>query len=387
MSTNINISVGDNKLLAQASLQQNASRQAQLEKESNKRLQSKAEINRVNALAAQGKDANGKPLTNTLPKVTKPERELAANRFRKYPSLWYFTEAPNPTGAGRYNSNYATNNTRLLKNSALIPPATRRPTGEEEEPVQLYNFLAAEEAREFIFVPGSPNNDVFGQNIIQFPYIADNFINRIEWTNFNGDITDFDGTSSLEYINKPSRPEFTLEYDILIGEYPFGFIQTGGQIRLFNSVTDAAVSDSNLAIDLTIRDDLGFFQVYLDATSLFIGDNFRANETDDPYPDDTPEGPYLNFFSAGRVWRRYALTVTSSEVLLHVNGIYKRSLAFDPSILLGFEAVGWAVDGSLTSVTGEEGIAPSFSAVRFTQKALYGKESYTPCSLLERICS
>lgn len=80
MSTNINISVGDNKLLAQASLQQNASRQAQLEKEANKRLKSEAEINRVNALAAQGKDANGKPLTGTRIQLPQVDRRPAANR-------------------------------------------------------------------------------------------------------------------------------------------------------------------------------------------------------------------------------------------------------------------------------------------------------------------
>lgn len=81
MSTNINISVGDNKLLDQARLQQNASRQAQLEKEANKRLKSEAEINRVNALAAQGKDANGNPLSGTRFQVPELERRPAANRF------------------------------------------------------------------------------------------------------------------------------------------------------------------------------------------------------------------------------------------------------------------------------------------------------------------
>ena len=75
MSTNINISVGDSKLLDQARLQQNASRQAQLEKEANKRLSNEAEINRVNALAAQGKDANGNIITapGTGPKPLRDE--------------------------------------------------------------------------------------------------------------------------------------------------------------------------------------------------------------------------------------------------------------------------------------------------------------------------
>lgn len=65
MSTNINVIVGDSNLLDKARLQQSASRQRQLKKESNQRLSKEAEIERVNALAAQGKDANGNSLTGS----------------------------------------------------------------------------------------------------------------------------------------------------------------------------------------------------------------------------------------------------------------------------------------------------------------------------------
>ncbi len=80
MSTNINISVGDNNLLNQARLQQNASRQAQLEREANKRLEVEATDARTKAQAAAGKDANGNPLTGTRIQVPQVDRRPAANR-------------------------------------------------------------------------------------------------------------------------------------------------------------------------------------------------------------------------------------------------------------------------------------------------------------------
>lgn len=71
MSTNININVGDNKLLAQARLQQNASRQAQLEKEANQRLK---------AQATDAQTANLDPLTGTPYKTPQLKDRPAANR-------------------------------------------------------------------------------------------------------------------------------------------------------------------------------------------------------------------------------------------------------------------------------------------------------------------
>ena len=83
MSTNINISVGDNKLLEQARLQQAASRQVQLEREASQRLEAQASAERTKALATQGLDANGNPLTGASFQAPQVERRPAANRFGK----------------------------------------------------------------------------------------------------------------------------------------------------------------------------------------------------------------------------------------------------------------------------------------------------------------
>jgi hypothetical protein len=80
MSTEITVSVGGNPLLDKARDQQNASRQAQLEKEAAQRLATQAGKERSKALTAQGKDANGNPLTGSLSKTPYIERRPAANR-------------------------------------------------------------------------------------------------------------------------------------------------------------------------------------------------------------------------------------------------------------------------------------------------------------------
>lgn len=61
MSTNINITVGGNSLVDQAKAQQQAARQAQLEKENNAALEDEAAQQRAETLAAQGRDATGTP--------------------------------------------------------------------------------------------------------------------------------------------------------------------------------------------------------------------------------------------------------------------------------------------------------------------------------------
>lgn len=81
MSTNINIALGDEALLKRAKQQQNANRQAQLERDSTKSLSQQATASRTAALSAQGKDAAGNPVNGNLTKAPQLERRPAANRF------------------------------------------------------------------------------------------------------------------------------------------------------------------------------------------------------------------------------------------------------------------------------------------------------------------
>lgn len=80
MSTNINITVGNEALLERVQQQQSANRQAQLERESAKNLDEQATASRTASLAAQGKDAAGNPINGTLAKAPQIDRRPAANR-------------------------------------------------------------------------------------------------------------------------------------------------------------------------------------------------------------------------------------------------------------------------------------------------------------------
>lgn len=84
MSTNINISVGGNKLLDQARLQQNASRRSQLEKEADKRLEDKATKARTKALEGAGLAANGSSLIGPPSTNTELNNRPAASRSKRY---------------------------------------------------------------------------------------------------------------------------------------------------------------------------------------------------------------------------------------------------------------------------------------------------------------
>jgi hypothetical protein len=80
MSTNINITVGDNALLDAAKQQQAANRQAQLNREASTRLEAQATAARTAALATQGRDANANLIHGAL--FTQPliDRRPVANR-------------------------------------------------------------------------------------------------------------------------------------------------------------------------------------------------------------------------------------------------------------------------------------------------------------------
>jgi len=376
VTTKINITIESGGLTDKVKQQQQASRQAQLEKERQQRIETEGTNQRTAKLKAEGKAPDGSPLNGPKFKQPQIDRRPAANRNGVFPLVWYFQSAPNPTEQGRYDSNYAINQTYKLRGSALIP-ATEVVSGEL---VPVYNFLAAESQRSFTFVPGTPENSILGQNSIEFPIITDD-ANRVEWTNFNGQLTAFNGTSSLVRIRKPRNPAFTLEFDFLIGPSVSAVSsRVGAQVRLFSSATAAATSPADTFIDF----ELSGFSGRLTATrnvfepnEIYFEQLFWPNQTNELYPEPTEgDNPTIEFFWAGRVWRRYSLTITSNQVLLHVDGIYKQRLILDPAILSNFRGVGWIVDGNA------EDVMPSVSAVRFTERALYTTEAYTVESLL-----
>jgi hypothetical protein len=96
MSTNINITVGDNALLDRAQQQQAANRQAQLQKEATLRLEAEATAARTAALANQGRDANGNPIAGVPFSQPGIDRRPAAYRFAPI-ETWFVPLLERPT--------------------------------------------------------------------------------------------------------------------------------------------------------------------------------------------------------------------------------------------------------------------------------------------------
>lgn len=80
MSTNINITVGDDALLDRAKQQQTANRQAQLQKEATLRLEAEATAARTAALASQRRDADDNLITGAPFNQPQIDRRPTANR-------------------------------------------------------------------------------------------------------------------------------------------------------------------------------------------------------------------------------------------------------------------------------------------------------------------
>jgi hypothetical protein len=174
MSTNINITVGDNALLDRAKQQQVASRQTQLNRDASNRLEAQATAARTAALAAQGRDANGNPITGAP--FTQPiiDRRPAANRQGGYKVATAFLTYPSFTATGTL--------TELIiqtanKNQTVTVPLTRpnppvnprtRSARLELFDKPLYWYVANDADPNYIPLPISWTGEISGE-INNFP--------------------------------------------------------------------------------------------------------------------------------------------------------------------------------------------------------------------------
>lgn len=131
MSTQINVTVGSGGLPDKAKQQQQAARQAQLEKERQRRIEAEGAAQRTTRLAAEGRNAQGQSLTGTPNAAPRLQDEPAAYRSvtADVGTAWLFgtqTQYPSnlgPTGwIGRDQSNpfpYVQNFSSQVQNERL----------------------------------------------------------------------------------------------------------------------------------------------------------------------------------------------------------------------------------------------------------------------------
>lgn len=364
MSTNINISVGDNKLLAQASLQQNASRQAQLEKEANKRLQNEAEINRVNALAAQGKDANGNPVTGTLTQAPQLERRPAANRFGNTSALLYFLQPPTPIvvtpGYGAFGYGPV-----LFSASKQKGPTKNSATGYE------YNFFCSVPRQQGL--PGNIQNfqawkyiasgGPYGQSYILSPAFA------YDPEVYGGSQVAFYSETIPRKLLKPSN-RFTLEFDI----YP-----------------NFDVSDSAyfIILDCALRtaSDIFFMQYKVELSAPPLPANVDIFNV--YYYNNTGQTgeifPFLGRLPlTNNAWNRVAVTVNgnTNTLSLFVNGLLYANVepSFSVFPTTPQSVISTSFSGIAYSNSYPDRKTVGMSAVKMSYKILYS-ETYTPAQL------
>ena len=138
MSTNINITVGDNALLDAAKQQQVASRQAQLNREASARLQTQATAARTAAFAAQGRDANGNLLTGSQFTQPQIDRRPTANRSgaRTCFVVWYDNESARVFGPSSAVITLLSSRGAYQTTEHLGQTAYAQPPGAEGDPFE-----------------------------------------------------------------------------------------------------------------------------------------------------------------------------------------------------------------------------------------------------------
>ncbi len=377
MSTNINISVGDNKLLAQARLQQNASRQAQLEKEANKRLQSEAEINRVNALAAQGKDANGNPITGS--QVTQPqiERRPAANRFGGPPN---FLLVPHQDFIlNSISTNTIAAKTKGIKNNLFF----------EVEAGGVFVPSGGPGGASFLQAPQATVSDTFYSAYIEFPLcdntnvldVADSVAGRVK-------VLTSDGVVDATQLKKPVHKlkEYTVEA-YFKGDTSFPPIGTVlGRAEIEMSYADYVIYATLL---YNAFHDVGptsyLYSLYVQGydgfeVEIFFGSYWLAD----------PSGPNASMPSYGYIWPELlqpdawyhlALVKTETSQSIYFQGTLIASVLtdFSPLANLPDDAI-YTASAFLES--GGNGILQlGLSGFRFTPKVLYTGPFTPPASI------
>jgi hypothetical protein len=139
MSTNINITVGDSGLLDRARQQQDASRQAQLNREAATQLEAQAIAARTTAFAAQGRDASGNLLTGGQFTQAQIDRRPAANRqggARTCFVVWYDNEAARIFGPSSAVITITSSRGDYQTTEHLGQTAYAQPTGAEGDPFE-----------------------------------------------------------------------------------------------------------------------------------------------------------------------------------------------------------------------------------------------------------
>ena len=409
MSTNINITVGDNALLDAAKLQQEANRQAQLNREASKRLEAQATAARTAALATQGRDANGNLITGapfTQPQI---DRRPAANRVSGLPN---FILAPpfDPVGTSHFGRSKGTGSlTRnewflafLESQGNFLTPGGGPPTLYTISPGGPHglNYLRFAPANITIGIgfsgasqtavdePGVSSNEL-GTSLTQNNTRENVFAFRPSplspYTLY--DLSKLKGYTLEFYVKRPTvtqsdftlipDPNFVLTTSFTATSRVFAFLEAAGPGDFFPPIRDL------IEVSHTITGSRTYLQpgVTTWSTSMAIG-YLNRNTSYFSWTNATGDSTYT--FDE---WQHFAVCTDADTASLYIGGqlASTRPHAFADIMQEYADAVQEAgdTDGRLTlrartsariSTTGGE---TGVQGIRFTPRVLY-TESFTP---------
>lgn len=294
MSIDIKVSVGDNKLLAQASLQQSASRQAQLEKEASKRLETQATNVRTTTLATQGRDAGGNPLIGTRSRNPQLERRPAASRTGGDSYIFHFpTEPQFLLTDGEVPHLYALG--PVLKNKKVIP-------GIEPE-LACFNIFTLDTQQSFYLPTGGPYQEAaVGYKNFQFDGFPQD--TALYWRSFNP-------VPLAPAFNR----SFTAEWDVRVIEANEQAYNVAVSFGTNNQ--DILVSPDYISIQFSYSSEFNptvpdQVRVYVNLSpSIFIENRIY----------NLPNGTiFPNRSSSSNTWQRTAITLSPNGYTIFIDG-------------------------------------------------------------------
>lgn len=349
MSTQINVTVGSGGLPDKAKQQQQAARQAQLEKERQRRIEAEGAAQRSARLAAEGRNAQGQLLTGTLNGTPRPQDEPAA--FRDKPYSFLFGPSAPPT-------------------SNPLPPLNGVSTGEDvyaantniEPPFSYQETLSAtpfSETALFTTREYKAGEGPKGANAIKISPIGTYSVSQTLNVGYEGKYVQGVGASPLTKISTLNATDFTFE----------------ASLRLDSGTTDASqgttisfvlqlIKASSLNYQLTLQYSRGFFS---DAyVASFVALNYNLVNV------------AVNPVTSVGAWKHFAISRKGGAIRYFIDGVKvgEELNAVLPS-LSGYAATTRVLVGIRRNMTA---LPPAvwLSRLKYTEKALYTQDFNPP---------
>lgn len=384
MSTNINITVGDDALLNRVKQQQSANRQAQLEREASARLEAQATVARTSTLTAAGKDAAGNPLIGTPSKAPQLQQRPAANRFGG--NGFVLVPSAGPTPFGFEAKTRGIRNTTFTK---LFATSTGGYTAYD-----IPDYVAA----------GGPGNASYLRAQLRSP--GDTYFNSLDYlvcdtpgvqgvrfpTSFSSDpfrVLTADGEVIAQQIQKPIHKLTSYTVELYMQAPPEGPLTVPGTTIECSATTDLFVRSQPaitrlalISLDLDSNFPNKFNATVVGAGNSTLGFVYFGYQPLSPPPNSYIWPTPLQFGN----WYHFAYVRTGNLESFYFEGTLVFSRISNLSFLLNIPDTFLTVSGfkffyGEFTTTGNALLRPAIHGYRFTPRAVYTDNFVPPAQI------